>query len=95
MENAIGSDTVWDVNHPNVVRYIDDFVVSITAAGEDLNNYYQTIQEMQSGINVMSSYSNIEGGYGFSSYILVTRNVKLSSGAKHDLFRKPWGFQER
>ncbi|MBR4391382.1 MAG: DUF4249 family protein [Bacteroidales bacterium] len=96
MENAIGNDTVWDENHPNVIRYIDDFVVSITAAGEDLHNYYQTIQEMQNGLNQMSSYSNIKGGYGlFSSYILVSNTVRLSSGAKHDLFRKPWGFRER
>ncbi|MBO7092923.1 MAG: hypothetical protein J6W23_14155, partial [Victivallales bacterium] len=38
LESAIGNDTVWDVNHPNVIRYADDFVVSIAAAGEDFGH---------------------------------------------------------
>lgn len=93
MERAIGNDTVWDVNHPNVVRYIDDFVVYITVAGEDFYNYYQTTQ---GGIAFQSPYSNVEGGCGlFSSRILVRKTVGLSARAKYDLFCEPWGFREQ
>ncbi|MBR4147088.1 MAG: DUF4249 family protein [Bacteroidales bacterium] len=95
MERAIGNDTVWDENHPNVVRYMDDFYVSITAAGEDFNNYYQYLQTIQNGLSLSSEYSNVKGGYGLlSSRIIVTSKANLSSGTQFDLFRKPWGFQE-
>lgn len=95
LERAIGNDTVWDENHPNVVRYIDDFFVFISAAGMDFNNYYQFVQTTQSGLSLSSEYSNITGGYGlFSSRIIVKHKVGITSGTKYDLFRKPWGFQE-
>lgn len=96
LDYAIGSDTIWDENHPNVVRYIEDFVVFIAAAGEDFNNTYQTLQTMQNGLSLSSGYSNIQGGYGvFSSRILVEKVARLTSTTKLDLFRKPWGFQEQ
>ena len=31
LERAIGNDTVWDENHPNVVRYIDDILLPVCA----------------------------------------------------------------
>ena len=96
LERAIGNDTVWDVNHPNVVRYIDDMTVFIAAAGEDFNNYYQYLQATQSGLSLSSEYSNVEGGSGlFSSRIFVKKNVTLSPRTLYDLFNKPWGFQEQ
>ena len=96
LETAIGNDTVWDVNHPNVMRYMGDFIVYISAAGEDFNDYYQFTQAMQNGLSLSTDYSNIEGGCGlFSSRILVRNTLRLSSGTRFDLFRKPWGFQEQ
>lgn len=96
LEHAIGNDTVWDENHPNVVRYMDDFNVYISAAGEDFSIYRQYLQSSQSAITLSTEYSNIEGGCGlFSSRVLVKRKVELSSGAKYDLFRLPWGFVEQ
>ena len=96
LEQAIGNDTVWDVNHPNVVRYIDDFVVSISAAGESLSIYSQYLQTAQSNFSLSTEYSNIKGGCGlFSSRVLVSHKVELSPGTKHDLFREPWGFLEQ
>lgn len=95
LEHAIGNDTIWDENHPNVIRYVDDFFISITAAGEDFNNYYQYLQTMQNGLSLSSEYSNVEGGCGLlSSRIVVYKKVGLSSGTQFDLFCKPWGFQE-
>ena len=96
LESVIGNDTVWDVNHPNVTRYIDDFVVFVSAAGEEFNNYYQYAQTMQNGLGYSTDYSAIDGGYGlFSSRIFIEKKVGISSTTKLDLFRKPWGFQER
>lgn len=96
LQRAIGNDTVWDANHPNVTRYIDDFFIYIAAAGEDFNNWYQTLQGMQSGLSLSSGYSNVNGGYGFlSSRIFVKNQAQLSSFTKLDLFKKPWGFIER
>ena len=95
LEYAIGNDTVMDVNHPNVIRHIGDFIVYISAAGEDFNNYYQFTQAMQNGLSLSTEYSNIDGGCGlFSSRILKRNTMELSSGTKYDLFLKPWGFQE-
>ena len=95
LETAIGNDTVWDANHPNVIRYIDDFIIYISAAGEDFDNYYQFTQAMQNGLSLSTEYSNVDGGCGLlSSRILVSGKAILSSGAKYDLLRKPWGFQE-
>lgn len=96
LERAIGADTIADENHPNIVRYIGDFYVFVSAAGEDYYNYQQFLQMSQSGLTMSSEYSNIEGGCGlFSSRIFVKQQADLSSNTKLDLFRKPWGFQER
>lgn len=94
--NAIGNDTVWDANHPEVIRYIDDFYIVISAAGEDFYNYYQFVQSQQS-LSLSNEYSNVEGGYGlFSSHILVRHKVLLSSKTLYDLFDNTgWGFRER
>ena len=96
LERAIGNDTVWDENHPNVVRYMDDMTVFIAAAGEDFNNYYQYLQSSQNGLSLSSEYSNVEGGVGlFSSRLFVRNTVNLSPRTKFDLLNKPWGFREQ
>lgn len=96
MERAIGTDTIWDVNHPNVIRHIDNFEVLVTAAGEDFNSLYQTLQTMQNGLSLSSGYSNVQGGFGMlSSRIMVLQEAMLTSTTKLDLFKKPWGFTER
>lgn len=95
--NAIGGDTVVDANHPNVVRYIDDFIISISAGGDELNYYYLANQaQMDSPISLISVYTNIEGGYGlFSSRTTIKREAKLTSSCKRDLFSvSAWGFKE-
>ena len=89
LEHAIGNDTA------NVTRYIDNFVVTVAAAGDDFNIYYQFLQTASNGLTLSTEYSNIQGGYGIlSSRIFVNKEVKLTSGTKLDLFRQPWGFQE-
>lgn len=96
LERAIGNDTVCDENHPNVTRYIDDFYIIVSAAGEDFNNYYEYTQTVYNGFSFSSDYSSIDGGYGlFSSRIFVKKKTELSSRTKLDLFRQPWGFQEQ
>ena len=93
MERAIGNDTVWDENHPNVVRYIDDFEIFVSASAEDFYIFYQSVQN---GLSLSTEYTNVKGGYGlFSSRVFVKKIVQLSAQAKYDLFRKPWGFQEQ
>lgn len=89
LERVIGNDT------SNVTRYIDNFVVTIAAVGEDFNAYYQFLQTASNNLTSSTEYSNIQGGYGIlSSRIYVSQEAQLSSGTKLDLFRKPWGFQE-
>lgn len=96
LEKAIGNDTVWDENHPNVVRYIDEVTVFVAAAGEDFNNYYQFLQSAQGGLCLSSDYSNVDGGVGlFSSRIFVRKEVELSTNTRFDLFNMPWGFREQ
>lgn len=96
LEQAIGNDTVWDVNHPNVVRYVEDMTVFIAAAGEDFNNYYQFLQTSQNGLSLSTDYSNVEGGAGlFTSRLFERKKVNLSPMTLFDLFNKPWGFQEQ
>lgn len=93
LEHAIGDDIVWDDNHPNVIRYIDDFEVFVSASAEDFYIYYQSLQD---GLSLSTEYSNVDGGWGlFSSRIFVKKSVPLSARARYDLFRKPWGFQDR
>ncbi len=96
MKQAIGNDTVWDANHPNVVRYIGDFYIYISAAGKDFYNYSQYLQTMQGGLSLSNEYTNIKGGCGFlSSRVFVKHKVELTSRAKYDLFSLPWGFREQ
>lgn len=97
LENAIGNDTVVNSSNPNVVRYIDDFVVSISAAGQELYYYYLANQAQSNSIvPLVSSYSNIDGGSGlFSSRTTIEKTLRLSASAKRDLFSvSAWGFKE-
>ena len=98
LANAIGGDTIYDTNHPNVVRYIDDFVISISAAGDDLAYYYIANQsQMNSPMSLVTVYSNINGGYGlFSSRTQIEKVAKLSANTKRELFdMSSWGFIEQ
>ena len=98
LANAIDGDTVVDSNHPNVVRYIGSFVITISAAGEDLYYYFLANEAQQGSLaGIYSFYSNIEGGYGlFSSRTTIERQLGLTSGAKRDLYGKlSWGFVEQ
>ena len=98
LANAIGGDTVVNPNHPNVVRYIDNLVISISAAGEDLFYYYAANQSQQnSPVGFVSVYSNIDGGYGlFSSRTTIQKETRLSTSTKRDLFGiSSWGFIEQ
>ena len=97
LENAIGGDTIVNPNHPNVVRHIDDFIISISAAGEDLYCYYIANQAQQyNPTGFVSIYSNINGGFGlFSSRTTIKRKAKLSSATKRELLAESsWGFVE-
>ena len=98
LANAIGGDTIVDPNHPDVTRYIDDFVISISAAGDELTNYYYATQaQMNSPMSLITTYTNIEGGYGlFSSRTKIERVAELSANTKRELFgMTPWGFKEQ
>ena len=98
LANAIGNDTVVNPNHPNVVRYIDDFVITICAAGEDLYYYYLANEALESSPSgPFSAYSNIDGGFGlFSSRTAIKKTIRLSSWTKRDLYGKQsWGFVEQ
>lgn len=97
LTNAIGDDTVVNSNNPNVVRYMDDFVVSISAAGQELYYYYLVNQAQSNSIApLVSTYTNIHGGGGlFSSRTNIEKSLKLSASAKRDLFSvSAWGFKE-
>ena len=98
LANAIGGDTIVNPNHPNVVRYIDNFVITISAGGEELNIYYLANQsQSESPTSLVTTYTNIEGGYGlFSSRTTIQKEVKLSSNTKRELFGiSSWGFKEQ
>lgn len=97
LANAIGNDTVVNPNHPNVVRYADDFVVTISAAGDELYYYYLANEAQESFAGgLFTAYSNIDGGYGlFSSRTTVQKSPSLSSTAQRDLYGKEsWGFKQ-
>ena len=97
LREVIGGDTVVDANHPNVVRYIDNFIISISAGGDELNYYYLANQaQTNSPVSLITTYTNIEGGYGlFSSRTVIEKEVRLSSSCKRDLFSvSAWGFKE-
>ena len=97
LSNAIGNDTVWDTNHPNVIRYVDNFVVSMSAGGKELFEYLETTGVNENGIvPPVTTYSNINGGYGlFSSRCKTAKQTKLSYRTLRDLYNKPWGFVEQ
>ena len=98
LESAIGSDTVVDGNHPNVVRHIGGFVISISASGDDMSMYYSANQaQLNSPMSLVSLYTNIDGGYGlFSSRTTVEKTVKLTLFATRDLYSvTAWGFKEQ
>ena len=98
LAEAIGGDTIWDANHPNVVRYIEDFVITICAGGDELNTYYLQYQaQMNSPTSLVAPYTNVEGGFGlFSSRTAIKKVVKISAKTKKEFFTKPsWGFKEQ
>ena len=98
LSTAIGGDTIYDVNQPNVIRYIDDFIISISAAGDDLTYYYYATQaQSNSPMSLVTTYTNIEGGYGlFSSRTKIERVARLSAYTKRELFGMfAWGFKEQ
>lgn len=97
LSNAIGNDTVWDTNHPNVIRYVDNFVVSMSAGGKELFEYLETTGVAENGIvPPVTTYSNINGGYGlFSSRCKTAKQTRLSYRTLLDLYNKPWGFVEQ
>lgn len=98
LANAIGGDTIVDENHPNVIRHIGDFVISISAGGEELYIYYLANQaQLNSPMSLVTTYSNIEGGYGlFSSRTTIEKTTGLSNYATRDLFSvSAWGFREQ
>jgi len=96
LTTAIGNDTVWDTNHPNVIRYVDNFIVSMSAGGKELFEYLETTGVTENGIvPPVTSYTNVNGGYGlFSSRCKITKQTKLSYRTLRDLYKKPWGFVE-
>lgn len=97
LENAIGADTVMDINHPNVVRSFDKYPIQIklSAGGDELYNYIQV--NTPSGFSQsVPDYTNVTGGYGvFSSRINLTKEVSISSVTQVGLYSKPWGFVQQ
>ena len=95
LEEAIGGDTIWDVNHPNVTRYIDNFVITLSAGGRELYECYEINNVIETGYTIIN-YSNIIGGVGvFSSRTHIDRTAKLSAYTRRDIFgKKAWGFVE-
>jgi hypothetical protein len=98
LANTIGGDTIVNANHPDVVRYIDDFIITISAGGEELSIYYLANQaQAESPTSLVTTYTNIEGGYGlFSSRTKIETVAKLSANTKRELFGiSSWGFKEQ
>lgn len=98
LKDAIGSDTVVNPNHPNVVRYIDKFIITISAAGEDLYYYYVSSEAQENSLGgLVSPCSNVEGGFGlFSSRTTIKKEARLSACTQIDLFSiDAWGFKEQ
>lgn len=95
LEEAIGGDTIWNINHPNVIRYIDDFVITLSVGGRELYECYEINNVIETGYTT-TNYSNINGGFGvFSSRTCVNRIIKLSATTRRDIFKKEaWGFVE-
>lgn len=97
MENAIGGDTVMDINHPNVVRSFDMYPIQIklSAGADELYNYMQV--NSQSGFSqTVPDYTNVVGGFGvFSSRVNLVQEARISAGTQKDLYGKPWGFVQQ
>ena len=97
MENAIGGDTVMDINHPNVVRSFDIYPIQIklSAGADELYNYMQV--NSQSGFSqTVPDYTNVVGGFGvFSSRVNLVQEARISAGTQKDLYAKPWGFVQQ
>ena len=97
LESAIGADTIYDVNHPNVERWFDKYpiLIKLSAGGDELYNYIQV--NSQSGFSqTVPDYTNVSGGFGvFSSRINITQNIQISQGTQIDLYGKPWGFVQQ
>lgn len=98
LENAIGGDTIYDVNHPNVARSFDKYPIQIklSAGADELYNYIQV--NSQSGFSqTVPDYTNVTGGYGvFSSRINLVQNAQISQGTQVDLYGKEsWGFVQQ
>lgn len=97
MENAIGGDTVMDINHPNVVRSFDIYPIQIklSAGADELYNYMQV--NSQSGFSqTVPDYTNVVGGFGvFSSRVNLVQEARISAGTQKDLYGKPWGFVQQ
>ena len=96
LADAIGDDTIVNPNHPHVVRYYDDLILSISAGGDELNYYYFVNQaQMNSPLTLVSTYTNIKGGYGlFSSRTTIRKEMRLTYNALRDLYGKEsWGFK--
>ena len=97
LADAIGGDTIVNLNHPNVVRYFDSFVMTISAAGNELYEYSAANQAQNNApVSLITPFTNIEGGYGlFSSRTTIEKEAKLSTSCKRDLYGKAsWGFKE-
>ena len=94
LEEAIGADTVYDNNHPNVERSFDikPIQIKLSAGADELYNYIQVNSE--TGFSqAVPDYTNVTGGYGvFSSRINITQEASISAGTQKDLYGKPWGF---
>lgn len=96
LSTAIGSDTIWDANHPNVVRHIDNFVVTLSVGGHELYESFLMNSVLNNGLTT-NAFSNIEGeGIGlFSSRTNIVKTIGLTSSTLTDLFgMKAWGFKE-
>ena len=101
LESAIGSDTVVDANHPNVVRHFRNIEnnkpmeIFVSAGGDELYNYIQV--NSQSGMSqTVPDYTNVSGGYGvFSSRLNISKAVTISSRTQTDIYAKPWGFVQQ
>ena len=95
LRDAIGADTVYDANHPNVERFFDlkPIQIQLSAGADELYNYIQ-VNSQSSFLQTVPDYTNVSGGYGvFSSRINLTKEVGLSSMAQTDLYGKEsWGF---
>jgi hypothetical protein len=97
LAEAIGGDTVVDINHPHVQRYFDERPIEIlvAAGGDELYNYIQ-VNSVSGYSQTVPDYTNVYGGYGvFSSRINKSKHAKISGQAQTDLYNKPWGFTQQ